>query len=330
MAKIEADKLELSPVEYNFRYLIQKVLAVIQFSVDEKQQKLTVNIDSKIPQYVIGDNQLLAQVLTNLLSNSIKFSPEYGKIQLDVIFIKETNGVCELRFEVADSGIGISPFEQKKLFSAFEQAGTRANRKFGGTGLGLAISKRIIEKMNGRIWVESELGKGAKFIFIVQILRSTKTADTGDEYKKPDDESGMNMPGGMFKGKQLLIAEDVEINREILIALLEDTGLQIDCAESGKEALDMIAADPEKYDIVLMDLQMPEMGGIEAARLIRALPKRRRKKLIIIALTANVFKDDINACLAAGMDDHLGKPLDYDKMMYMLRKYLLYAKHPEN
>jgi len=201
----------------------------------------------------------------------------------------------------------------------FEQAENGRRREYGGTGLGLSISKRIVELMGGKIWIESELGKGAKFAFTIKVQPGRKSGSDTTETAEVIDRDANK---GILTGKKLLIAEDIEINREILIALLDDTGLKIDCAENGKEALDMIAADPEKYDMVFMDVQMPKMDGLEATRRIRALPPRIREKLPIIAMTANVFKDDIEACISAGMDDHLGKPLDIDKVLEILRKYL--------
>jgi len=318
MAKIEADKLVLTPVEYNFIHLIDKVLAVIHFRADEKQLKLTVDVDAKIPRYIIGDDQRLAQVLTNLLANAVKFTPEGGNIKLiaDLVFLADD--FCEIRIEVKDNGIGISPDQHERLFGSFEQADGETSRDYGGTGLGLAIAKRIIELMGGNITVESELGKGASFIFTILAVRSNKTVQTLEE----TTIDGEIIPDE-FSGKKLLIVEDVEINREILIVLLEDSGLVIECAENGKEALEMISFAPLKYDIVLMDLQMPIMGGLEATKLIRALPDRRPERLPIIAMTANVFQEDIDACLAAGMDGHLGKPLDIDKVVDALRMYLV-------
>jgi CheY-like chemotaxis protein len=228
----------------------------------------------------------------------------------------ETNGHCELFVAVSDNGIGISDEQKEKLFSAFEQGDSGIARIYGGTGLGLVITKRIVELMGGNVWVESESGKGARFMFTANVRRGGRSS-SDKESNKP--ETGSNS----FDGKKLLVAEDVEINREILLALLEDTGLIIDCAENGKEAFEMIKAAPEKYDIVLMDVQMPQMDGLESSRRIRALPKHKREKLPIIAMTANVFKNDIEECLAAGMDDHIGKPLDIDNVFEKLRKYLL-------
>jgi len=350
MAKIEANKLELSPIEYNFEKMLQKVLAVINFRVEEKLQRLSVNIDKNLPPFLIGDEQRLIQVITNLLSNAVKFTPEGGDISLNANLVCENDGNCELKIEVKDSGIGISPEKHEKLFVAFEQAETGTSRQYGGTGLGLAISKCIIELMDGSIWVESELGKGANFIFTLKAMRSERSFGSIPDSDNNEEDSVCE---GEFSGKKLLVVEDIEINREILIALLEDTGIKIDCAENGKEAVKMIEASPDKYDIVFMDIQMPIMNGHEASRRIRALESAKkesssdnmnllsdergtsftegetrsnnrnlRRQIPIIALTANVFKSDVEECLAAGMDDHLGKPLDIDRVIEKLRKYL--------
>jgi len=322
MSKIEADKMELISTPYNIEKMIHKVLNVSMMRAEEKLQKIEVSIDSQIPKYVIGDDQRLAQVLTNLLSNAVKFTPDKGEIKLNVFLNGEAGNYCELRFEVVDNGIGISPEKQHKLFDAFEQAEDVTHRKYGGTGLGLSISKRIVEMMNGRIWVESELGKGAKFIFTILLERNKDADDMPDGYDDQSNEDPGSTLRKTFKGKRLLLAEDVEINREIVVSLLEDSGLSIDCAENGKEAIDMIFADPEKYDIIFMDLQMPVMDGLEASRIIRTLPPRKKGRLPVIAMTANVFKEDIEACLEAGMDDHLGKPLDTERIYEKMNKYL--------
>jgi len=448
MAKIEANKLVLSPVEFNFDRMLQSVITIINFKADEKEQKLSVNVDSNIPNFIVGDDKRLAQVITNLLSNAVKFTPEGGIIRLDASLIEETDKYCQLRIEVTDDGIGISPEQQANLFQPFEQAESGTSRKYGGTGLGLVISKNIIELMNGRIWVESEFGKGSRFIFTIKALCGEESPrsllDPGvnwdnvrilvvddspetlnqfqnifkeinvrcdvasDGYKACrliDDTGGYDiyfidwrMPGidgieltriiksrkggkssvatlisgmdwehikaeatgagvdkylekplfssaiidfinecfgahygykeameqenNVFTGKKVLLAEDIEVNREIFTALLADSELDIECAENGKEALDMIEAAPDKYDIVFMDVQMPLMNGHEATRRIRALPALQGVKLPIIAMTANVFKSDVEESLAAGMDGHLGKPLDIDKVYQVLRKYL--------
>jgi PAS domain S-box-containing protein len=447
MSKIEANKLDLSSIEFNLDRMIQKVITVINFRVEEKHQKFTVNVDSKLPHFIIGDDQRLTQVIVNLLSNAVKFTPEGGEIRLDISLASDNDGIYELRIEVKDNGIGMSVEQQEKIFQAFMQADSGISREFGGTGLGLAISKRIVELMGGEIWVESEPGKGTHFIFTAKLRHGTKSpllllapgvtwenvrilvvddsletreqfmdlfdslnikydlaADGIEAYKKIEEEGRYDiyfidwlMPGmdgieltrrikernddnvsmavmitaadweyikenaikagvnkhlikplsssmiidcvneclaggqpedvpikesGVFVGRKLLIAEDIEINREILLSLLSDTGLIIDCAGNGREALDMVEAAPDKYDMVLMDMQMPQMDGLEATRRIRALPALNGVALPIIAMTANVFKDDIENCLAAGMNDHLGKPIDVDIMFTKLHKYL--------
>jgi CheY-like chemotaxis protein len=320
MSKIEANKLELAPINFNIEKMLQKIITINNFRIEEKQQILSVNIDDNVPRFVTGDDQRLAQVITNLLSNAVKFTPEGGNIYLNLSLIGETEGICELRIEVIDSGIGISREQQEKLFTAFGQAESGTSRKYGGTGLGLVISKRIIELMGGNIRLESELGKGARFIFTIKVQCNEKIA----ENLKKDQKKYQTITEDIFVDKRVLIAEDVEINREIFISLLENTGLLIDCAKNGKEALDIVTENPEKYDIVFMDLQMPQMDGLEAARRIRSFEsENNRRQIPIVAMTANVFKDDIEACLEAGMNDHLGKPLDIEKLMEKLHTYLL-------
>ena len=465
MAKIEADKLELFDVEFNFEQMLQKILSVIQFSVDKKRQIFSFNIDSNLPHFIVGDDQRLSQVITNLLSNAVKFTHEYGTINLTASLNSKNTDIksgetFELRVEVTDSGIGIPHEKQESLFELFEQAENGTCREYGGTGLGLAISKRIVELMDGEIHVESAPNEGAKFVFTAKVKCGNKNAQSmllssvdwsnvrvlavDDDMKilkqlskifsdlnikcdvafdgfeacqcisdngaydiylidwfmpgmdgieltrhiksLPDDKSTVVMItlgdwkrikddalsagvdkhmikpllstmiidclneccepdstdmnyavdglcGGIdeFSGKRMLLVEDVEINREIIIALLENTGIDIDCAENGQEALDKVTesfATNASYDIVFMDIQMPTMEGLEATRRIRKLQEEsasdtpKAERLPIIALTANVFSDDIDACLEAGMNAHLGKPLDIDKVREILRKYL--------
>jgi len=444
MSKIEANKLELSPVEFNFERMLQKVITVINFRMAEKRQKFSIHIDSNVPRLLISDDQRLAQVVTNLLSNAVKFTPVEGEIFLTVSLVNKEHGVCELKVEVADNGIGISVEQQKKLFGAFAQAESGISREFGGTGLGLAISKRIVELMDGRIWIESETGKGSRFIFTIRVpygeenphsqlasgvqwenlhvlavddasvIRQyfsdifgqldIKCAIAGDGFQARaliEKHGGFDiyfidwhMPGmdglaltrwikankmsgkailfssseieevreaslqsgadkclikpflsttiidclnecfgdsgeqenygldNEFAGKTLLIVEDIEINREILLSLLEHTGLITDCAQNGEEALALVEAAPEKYDAIFMDMQMPIMDGLEATKRIRAMSAPHCKKIPIIAMTANVFKDDVEHCLAAGMNDHIGKPINIDEVFEKLRKIL--------
>ena len=335
MSKIEAGKFELSLAEFSLEKLIQKTINVINFRVDEKQQKFTIYLDKTIPRYLVGDDQRLTQVIANLLSNAVKFTPNEGSIYLVVHGVNEDNGTCTLKFEVRDTGIGISPEQQKRLFSSFEQAESSISRKFGGTGLGLAISKRIVELMNGDIWIESELGSGAAFFFTVNLKRGDSEEARLDWGKEdfPFKKKSLPEQKETFAGCRLLLAEDIEINREIVISMMQPLELEIDCAITGKEAVEMFSKKPDQYDLIFMDMQMPEMDGLEATRLIRAFETEyyaeknghisgQPEGVPIIAMTANVFREDIKKCLEAGMNDHVGKPLDFDEVVQKLKHYL--------
>ena len=382
------------------------------------------------------------------MGNAIKFTPDGGTIRLNSQVVSIVGDICRLQISVEDTGIGITDEQKSRLFRSFEQAEADTSRKFGGTGLGLAISKRIVELMGGEIWMESELGKGSKFIFTVLLKHDAcgikrpigegatrknvrifvadsdpeilafftafleicgiacTVAASGEEALtalEKDDEYDIcflewNLPGtdgatfaqkiraataiksvvvtcssadwhaiedkanaagihkflpkplfpsaivdtinecmGIssttgqesilnltddFSGYSILLAEDIEINREIVLTLLEPTNLTIDCAENGTRALALFAAAPEKYALIFMDVQMPEMDGYEATRKIRALDIPRAETVPIIAMTANVFREDIQKCMDAGMDGHVGKPLDFDEVLDQLRKYL--------
>jgi CheY-like chemotaxis protein len=320
VSKIESGKYELSSTEFDFEKMLKRVVDVISFKVDEKEQRFTVCVDENIPQYMVGDDQRLAQVITNLLGNAVKFTSKGGDVSLDTCFLGEEDGVCQIKIAVTDTGIGISPGQQTKLFQSFQQAESSTSRKFGGTGLGLAISKSIVEKMDGKIWVESDLGKGATFAFTFKMRRAEMKEQPLERYPQtPDADADIC---STFKGCRILVAEDVEINREILMALLEPTNLEIDCAENGEEAVRMFGEAPEKYDMIFMDLQMPEMDGLEATRKIREFDIQKAKNIPIVAMTANVFKEDVEKCLAAGMNSHVGKPLNFDEVLEELQKYL--------
>jgi len=322
MSKIEANKFDLSPVEFNFEKMLQRVVNVINFRIEEKKQKFFLHIDKEIPKVLIGDDQRIAQVLTNLIGNAIKFTPEKGSITLNTRFIKEEEGICTLQIGVSDTGIGISPEQQARLFQSFEQAESSTTRKYGGTGLGLAICKSIVEMMGGEIWINSEIGKGSTFSFTIQIKRGDEKADESTDEQENKTQADIT---GVFAGHHILLVEDVDINREIVQTLLEPTQLDIDCAENGAEAVRMFKATPYKYDLIFMDIQMPEMDGYEATRRIRAFEKEQNtdaKEVIIIAMTANVFNDDIQRCAEAGMNSHVGKPIDINEVMKKLNTYL--------
>lgn len=448
MSKIEANKLELSPVDFEFEEMLKKVVSVSSFRMEEKHQTLHVRVDTKIPLALNGDDQRLAQVITNLMSNAVKFTPDGGTITVETTYLGEKGNTHGIRVSVTDTGIGIDKEHQAQLFNSFVQAESGISRKFGGTGLGLAISKEIVELMGGKIWVESEPEKGAEFVFEVwlnpsatphrpmldpetdwrnvkifvadgdayvreQFAAKTKqlglycsTAATTEEAvhqletngpytvcficwqtpqidgaklvhllkasARPPEIIAMSTTAGWgqikkdataagtdgfllkplfpatiagiinncvsakkqhphtenppdneacFEGLNILLAEDVEINREIVLSLLEPTGIAIDTAENGKQAVELFCKNPDKYDAVFMDMQMPEMDGCEATRQIRALTVPRAKNVPVIAMTANVFKEDIEKCLSSGMNAHLGKPLDIDEVIDVIKQY---------
>jgi len=314
VSKIEAGKFGLSSTEFYFKNMLQRVLTINAFRVDEKKQNLTLETDGMIPKVLFGDEQRLAQVITNLLSNAVKFTPENGSIKINICLLDEFDGVCTIQVSVADSGIGISPEQQSRLFSSFQQAESDTSRKFGGTGLGLVISKNIVEMMGGKIWIESELGKGAVFIFTFQANRV--------EEKQSAKETAADNTKTRFEGRRLLLTEDVEVNREIVQVLLEPTLIAIECAEDGEQAVKMFKDAPDKYDVIMMDVQMPKMDGYEATRIIRGLDVPGAETIPIIAMTANVFREDIERCLEAGMSAHIGKPIDFDEMVGILKSYL--------
>ncbi|MCL2181794.1 MAG: ATP-binding protein, partial [Treponema sp.] len=333
MSKIEANMFKLSHEEYNFEKTLMRVVNIISFRTDEKKQEMSVYIDESIPRVLIGDDQRLAQVITNLLSNAIKFTPEGGSITLDARLIGEENGLYTIKITVKDSGIGINPEQHKLIFHAFQQADSKTSRKFGGTGLGLSISKNIVELMGSSLEIESEPGKGSSFFFNITEKRGTSNNETDTIVEKKINYDGI------FKGYKILLAEDVEINREIIETLVAPTLLEVDFAHNGLEAVDMFKKYPD-YDLILMDVQMPEMDGYDATRKIRVLENQLtntnaagsvkdetqthiRKQIPIIAMTANVFREDIEKCIESGMNGHIGKPIDVIEFLTVLQKYLV-------
>ena len=202
------------------------------------------------------------------------------------------------------------------MFNIFQQAETGTSRKYGGSGLGLALSKRILELMDGKIWIESEPGTGSYFFFTASLGVPDHVALAKNVEQNVSSEQTND-----FSEKTILLVDDIDINLEIVVALLESTHVAIDTAKSGKEAIDAFAANPGRYDVILMDIQMPEMDGLQATRAIRALGTPEAATIPIIAMTANVFKEDIEKCVDAGMNDHLGKPIEMTCVMDMLSRY---------
>ena len=318
MSKIESGKFELYTGPCVFSKIINKAVSFVAYPIMEKELQFTLNLDPAIPRYIIADEQRLTQIVTTFLSNAVKFTNTGGSVTLEVFCQEKTDAECSLSFVVRDTGIGITAEQQRKLFRSFEQADNSIARKYGGTGLGLAIAKNIITMMQGSIQLDSQPGHGSCFTFSVKAA----CVENMDEQSLFAD-SGIAQSQQLFVGKRILIAEDVEMNKEVLLSLLEDTGIVFDWAQNGAEAVAAFVADPDAFDLVLMDIQMPEVDGYEATRRIRALKVPRARTIPIVAMTANVFREDREKCIAAGMNAHLGKPLDIDDVMNCFMRFLL-------
>jgi PAS domain S-box-containing protein len=315
LAKIEAGKLELLEESMELPLLIETVRSLIKPHCDNKNITFEIFFDSFSSATFLGDSLRLRQVLINLLGNAVKFTPEYGKIEFRVENKERRAGKTLVRFSVRDTGIGISEEAFDTIFQAFEQVDSKTSRQHVGTGLGLAISTRIVQLFGGEIEVKSNVGTGSEFSFSIWLQETESQQVDLDEIVDPT---------GKFAGKRMLLVDDVEINRMIVVSILEGTGITIDEAEDGIAAVEAVKASAENtYDLILMDVQMPRMSGYEASAAIRALERSDAKKVSIVALTANAFKDDINKALQHGMNAHIAKPVQIDKLLSELFKFLL-------
>ncbi|MDR3192625.1 MAG: response regulator, partial [Treponema sp.] len=305
ISKIEAGKIEIINEAADLLNLINTVKTIIQPRCEEKNIRFNsfTNLDTR--HLYETDTLRLRQVLINLLGNAVKFTPELGVIDFNVVLRERKDGKALVDFLVRDTGIGIEESAIGSLFKPFEQANSRISKEFGGTGLGLAISRSIIHLFGGDITVKSSLGKGTEFSFSLWFTETA--AEESRELAIAAD------PKDLFKGRRALLVDDVEINRVIAVSMLEVTGIEIDEAEDGDTALKKFGESPENsYDIIYMDVQMPKMNGYEAARAIRAMDRPDARTVPIVALTANAFKDDIEKALESGMNAHLAKPMEME------------------
>jgi len=328
-SKIEAGKMEIESINFSLRDRVRELLEPLVIRASQKQLKLVSVIPAKVPDHLRGDPLRLGQVLLNLVGNAIKFT-ERGEV---VVAVDVDSESCKwqhstlkssehcLHFSVSDTGIGIAAEKQAAIFEAFAQADSSTTRQYGGTGLGLAIVSRLIQQMGGWIWVESEVGKGTTFHFTVRLgsfssssLLSSPDSSTRRKHETEDDGQGGRA------SLRILIAEDNAINRAVVTGILEKQGHVLVHAANGRKAI--AALTSESFDLVLMDLQMPEMDGLEATRRIREMEKPTSRHTPIIAMTAHAMTGDREVCLASGMDDYISKPIRKEDLLEVLARVL--------
>jgi PAS domain S-box-containing protein len=315
LSKVEARKLELNPQEFRLHKTLDSAVKLLSSRAREKHLKLSCHIDDTVPDALIGDDLRLGQVVMNLIGNGMKFTNQ-GEVGVRVALESRSPGRVQLHFVVRDTGIGIAPDKQKLIFEAFAQADGSMTRRFGGTGLGLTISSRLVEMMGGRMWVESAPGQGSQFHFTavfgtpaqerISVKKTILGTHNGDSQKGP-------------RGLHILVADDNLVNQRVAARLLEKHGHRVAVAGNGKEALEVLENLP--FDMVLMDVQMPEMNGLEATAAIRRKEKLSGRHLPIIALTEGAMQSDRKKCLDAGMDDYVAKPFQTEVLMGVLEAH---------
>jgi PAS domain S-box-containing protein len=318
LAKVDAGKMTFEQVPFKMALSISSMLHLFETKIQEKNLELVKQYDNRIPEVLVGDPVRLHQVILNLVSNAVKFTNK-GKITINVSLLSENEENVTIEFAVTDTGIGIPTDKINKIFENFQQASSGTSRLYGGTGLGLAIVKQLVESQEGNIQVQSIIGGGSTFSFILKFQKTKEQSEMEDKIIEADNE---------IKNIKVLVVEDIALNQLLMKTLLDDFGFERDIAANGKIAIEKLQA--KSYDIILMDLQMPEMNGFEATEFIR---NTMNSKIPIIALTADVTTVDLAKCKAVGMNDYIAKPIDerllYSKIVGLVKKPLFMNLLPE-
>jgi signal transduction histidine kinase/ligand-binding sensor domain-containing protein/ActR/RegA family two-component response regulator len=325
-SKIEAGKLELVPVEFNLQDTLEPALKSLAVRAHQKHLELQYRRQPRVPERLVGDPGRLRQIVINLLGNAIKFT-EQGEVTLEVQLESQQEGSTWLHFCVRDTGIGISPEKQDAVFDAFSQADGSIARRYGGTGLGLTISRRLVEMMGGRIWMESAMGHGSTFHFTAPFGSDVSESESLHDVSRtilPLTEPPGSSPKQPRKFR-ILLAEDHVVNKKLAVRLLEKHGHSVVVAPNGREAIS--AVEKDTFDLVLMDVQMPEMDGLSATAAIRARERETGDHLPIIAVTAHAMKGDQERCLEAGMDGYITKPIRVEELLATIEQVMSCRDH---
>ena len=312
MSRIERGKIEITNSNLNIIRIVEECVSIVYGEMDDRNLEINVNVDEVIHSELFGDDLHLKQVLINIIGNAVKFTPDHGKIWIRIRETGHDSIKSFFQIEIEDNGIGMKEEFIKDIFKPFSQEASTSRTKYQGTGLGMAITKNIIELMDGSIEVESEYQKGTKFTVYLPFLINSRYQERILEKQEKN-----------ISGISILLVDDNELNLDVAKELLEAEGAKVTTSWNGKEALDIFEREKEgTFDVIIMDIMMPVMDGLEATRKIRQLGKKDALHIPIIAMTANAFREDIQKSLDAGMNEHISKPVDIDTIMMVISKFI--------